>query len=93
MTSKKYAKIFNFLCASNKDFVKYQAQGGVLTQKPLAYALDFRYRGWFEAFLDLRIGDGGGTSLELYSYTLQMPLGCPFESKVLAHYSCCCGPL
>jgi len=33
LTSKKCAKIFNFLCASNKDFVKYQAQGGVLTPK------------------------------------------------------------
>jgi len=28
---QKYAKTFNFLCASNKDFVKYEAQGGFLT--------------------------------------------------------------
>jgi len=28
INKQKYAKIFNFLCASNKDFVKYQAQGG-----------------------------------------------------------------
>jgi len=27
---KKHAKTFNFLCAGNKDFVKYRAQGGVL---------------------------------------------------------------
>jgi len=25
---QKYAKTFDFLCAGNKDFVKYQAQGG-----------------------------------------------------------------
>ena len=31
---KKHAKTFNFLCAGNKDFVKYQAQGGVLTPTP-----------------------------------------------------------
>ena len=29
LTSKKYAKIFNFFCAGNKDFVKYQTQGGI----------------------------------------------------------------
>ena len=34
LTSKKYANTFNFLCASNKDFVKYQAQGGGLTATP-----------------------------------------------------------
>jgi len=28
LTSKKYAKTFYFLCAGNKDFVKYQAQVG-----------------------------------------------------------------
>jgi len=39
LTSKKYAKTFNFLCAGNKDFVKYQAQGGIKPQTPLAYAL------------------------------------------------------
>jgi len=33
LTSKKYAKTCNFLCAGNKDFVKYQAQGG-LTPTP-----------------------------------------------------------
>jgi len=31
---KKHAKTFNFLCAGNKDFVKYRAQGGVLTPTP-----------------------------------------------------------
>jgi len=29
-----YVKTFNFLCAGNKNFVKYQAQGGVLTPTP-----------------------------------------------------------
>jgi len=28
INKQKYAKTFNILCASNKDFVKYQAQGG-----------------------------------------------------------------
>jgi len=28
LTSKKYVKTINPLCASNKVFVKYQAQGG-----------------------------------------------------------------
>ena len=28
LTSKKYAKTFNILYAGNKDFVKYQDQGG-----------------------------------------------------------------
>jgi len=28
LTSKKYAKTINLLCAGNKVFVKYQAQGG-----------------------------------------------------------------
>ena len=31
INKQKYAKTFNILCASNKDFVKYQAQGGGLT--------------------------------------------------------------
>jgi len=26
---QKYAKTINLLCAGNKDFVKYQAQGGL----------------------------------------------------------------
>ena len=29
INKQKYAKTFNFLCAGNKEFVKYQAQGGV----------------------------------------------------------------
>jgi len=36
-------KTFNFLCAGNKDFVKYQAQGGVGGLTPnlsLAYVLE-----------------------------------------------------
>ena len=38
LTSKKYAKKINPLCARNKVFVKYQAQGGIFTPTPLAYA-------------------------------------------------------
>jgi len=34
LTSKKYAKTINRLCAGNKVFVKYQAQGGGLTPNP-----------------------------------------------------------
>jgi len=33
LTSKKYAKTINLLCAGDKVFVKYQAQGGALTPK------------------------------------------------------------
>jgi len=41
LTSKKYAKTFNFLCAGNKDFVKYQAQEGDFNPNPpLAYDLE-----------------------------------------------------
>jgi len=31
IASKWYAKTINLLCAGNKVFVKYQAQGGFLT--------------------------------------------------------------
>jgi len=34
LTSKKYVKTIKLLCAGNKVFVKYQAQGGVLTPTP-----------------------------------------------------------
>ena len=34
LTSRKYAKTFNFLCAGNKDFVKYQGQRGWLNPIP-----------------------------------------------------------
>jgi len=34
LTSKKYAKTFNLLCAGNNYFVKYQAQGGGFNPKP-----------------------------------------------------------
>jgi len=37
--SKQYVKTINLLCTGNKVFVKFQAQGGVLTPIPLAYAL------------------------------------------------------
>ena len=44
LTSKKYAKIFNFVCTGTKVFVQYQAQGeGVKPQHLLAYALAFLY--------------------------------------------------
>jgi len=39
INKQKYAKTFNFPCAGNKDFVKYQAQGGVNPKPPLVYAL------------------------------------------------------
>jgi len=41
LTSKKYAKTVNLLCAGNELFVKYQAEGGVNPNppNPLAYAL------------------------------------------------------
>jgi len=39
ITSNKYAKTINLLCAGNKVLVKYQAQGGWLTPTPLAHAL------------------------------------------------------
>ena len=39
LTSKKYAKTINLLCAGNKLFVKYQAEGGVLIPSSLAHGL------------------------------------------------------
>jgi len=38
-----------------------------------------RYRSWFETFLCLLIGDGGGVALKgkLPTYTLQLLLGAP----------------
>ena len=36
----KYVKTVNLLCAGNKVFVKYQAEGGSLTPPPFPYALD-----------------------------------------------------
>jgi len=35
LTSKKYAKTINLLCAGDKVFVKYQAQGGLTPTPPL----------------------------------------------------------
>ena len=37
INKQKYAKTINLLCAGNKLFVKYQAQGGGLTPSPLAH--------------------------------------------------------
>jgi len=34
ITSKKYAKTVNLLCAGNELFVKYQAEGGGFNPKP-----------------------------------------------------------
>jgi len=39
LRSKKYAKTINLLCAGNKLFVKYQAEGGILIPSPLAHGL------------------------------------------------------
>jgi len=42
LTSKKYAKTFDFLCPGNKDFVKYQAQErGFNPKHPLRTPLPF----------------------------------------------------
>ena len=35
INKQKYAKTINLVCAGNKVFVKYQAQGGGLTSTPL----------------------------------------------------------
>ena len=39
LTSKKYAKTVNLLCAGNQIFVTHQTQG-VFNTNPLAYALE-----------------------------------------------------
>ena len=45
INKQKYAKTVNLLCAGNKVFVKYQAQGGVLNPPPfLAQALGTEYK-------------------------------------------------
>jgi len=54
LTSKKYAKTVNLLCASNELFVKYQAEGGVLTPNSHPPCV----RPWFHndiEFLSLKI--------------------------------------
>jgi len=41
INKQKYAKTKILVCAGNKLFVKYQAQGGGYNPPPLAYALGF----------------------------------------------------
>jgi len=68
----------------------------------------FRYRSWFEAFLYLLIGDGGGFDLKGRYLHITVVIGgsfdsvmlahsiavwVPFENILLAHYSCCWWPL
>jgi len=48
---QKYAKTINLLCAGNKVFVKYQAQGGLTPTTPLAYALGWLSMISSEAFV------------------------------------------
>jgi len=49
----------------------------------------FRYTHWFEAFLCLLIGDGGGVTVKGRNLHIKVAVGCPFESKVLTHNNCC----
>jgi len=45
INKQKYAKTINLLCADNKVFVKYQAQGRGFNPPPfLAYALGTEYK-------------------------------------------------
>jgi len=68
----------------------------------------FTYRSWFESFLYLLIGDGGGVALQARYLHINVaaggPLiarylnniiavGGPVESKVLTYFSCGWGPL
>jgi len=43
INKQKYAKTINPLCAGNKVFVKYWAQGGGFNSNSLAYALGEEY--------------------------------------------------
>ena len=53
INKQKYAKTIHFLCAGNKVFVKYQAQGGVVNPKPprLRTPLSLTHLNYFIFFL------------------------------------------
>ena len=53
----------------------------------------FRYRSWFEDFLYLPIGDGGGAAFKGWYLHITVVLGVPFDGIVLAHYNRSLGPL
>jgi len=53
----------------------------------------FRCRSWFEAFLYLLTGVGGGVALKGRYFHITVAVGGPFDSIVLAHYNCCWWPL
>ena len=49
---------------------------------------------WFEAFLYLLIGDGGGVALKGRCLHIAVVIGGPFfDCIVLAYYNCGLGPL
>jgi len=53
----------------------------------------FRYGSWFEAFLYLLIGNGGGVALKGRYLHITAAVAGPFDSIVLTYYDCCLGPL
>ena len=51
------------------------------------------YWSWFEAFLYLLIGDGGGVALKGQYLHITVVIWGLFDSKVVTHYNCCLDPL